>query len=216
MSCFFRLRHKTLLLLTVVLIVIGGNFIGSRRAATSPTSLQPSPLPTPTLDRLAAPGMPASPGPIDFGRQVYYTNCMPCHGDRGQGLTDEWRAVWVKDHQNCWARGCHSGKQTNEGYPLPHYIPPVMGPLPVLARFQTFDALCDYLRQTHPPQRPGVLTNDDYRNVTALLWQANGRSVPATDQSPASAALLIGLGILFLALLMIFVMLKQTKRKRLK
>jgi len=48
-----------------------------------------TPQPTPTIDRLATPVMPPSPQPADYGRQVYYLNCMPCHGDVGQGLTDE-------------------------------------------------------------------------------------------------------------------------------
>jgi hypothetical protein len=216
MSSFFRLRQRALLLIAAVLTVIGGDVIGLHRAAMEPTGLLPSPIPTPTLDRLAAPVMPASPGPIDFGRQVYYTNCMPCHGDRGQGLTDEWRAVWVEDHQNCWAHGCHGGRRDDEGYPLPHYIPPVMGLPPVLTRFTTFNDLYDYLRQTHPPQRPGVLTDDDYRNVTALLWQANGRSIPAAAHSPTSPVPPIGLGLLFSALAIVFVMLKRLKRKQLK
>jgi hypothetical protein len=128
---------------------------------------------------------------------------MPCHGDRGQGLTDEWRAAWVKDHQDCWARGCHSGRPGDEGYPLPHYIPPVMGASPILAHFQTSDELYQYLHQTHPPQRPGALAEAEYRNVTALLWQSSGRPTPTIEQPVASLALPIVIGLLLLALAML-------------
>ena len=59
--------------------------------------------PTPTPDRLAPPPTVASPAQADVGAQVYWLNCQPCHGDRGQGLTDEWfvaefaAAMWGLD-----------------------------------------------------------------------------------------------------------------------
>ena len=148
--------------------------------------------PTPTLDRLATPVMPESPMPIDIGRYVYYQNCMPCHGDKGQGLTDEWRAVWVKDHQDCWARGCHGGRRDDEGFPLSRTVPPVIGT--GLARFQTVDALVDFLHQTQPPQRPGKLTDDDYHAVALFLLQENGRAVEATDRVDTAGPIALGVG----------------------
>ncbi len=143
-----------------------------------------APQPTPTIDRLATPAMPLSPQPADYGRQVYYLNCMPCHGDVGQGLTDEWRNVWEEDHRNCWASGCHGGRAGDEGFPVPRTIPAVIGAPPVLGNFQTSEELFEYLKQTHPPQRPGVLSDTDYHNVTALLWQDSGRTDPEPTLSP--------------------------------
>jgi mono/diheme cytochrome c family protein len=148
--------------------------------------------PTSTLDRLATPVMPASPTSIDIGRMVYYINCMPCHGDKGQGLTDEWRAVWVEDHQDCWARGCHGGRRDDEGFPLSRTVPPVIGT--GLARFQTVDALVDFLHQTQPPQHPGRLTNDDYQAVALFLLHENGRAVEATDRVDATGLIALGVG----------------------
>ncbi len=66
--------------------------------------------PAPTADPLAIPVLPEDPTQVDIGRVSYYYNCMPCHGDHGQGLTEEWRQTWVVDHRNCWDRGCHSGR----------------------------------------------------------------------------------------------------------
>ena len=143
-----------------------------------------APQPTPTTDRLATPVMPPSPQPADYGRQVYYLNCMPCHGDVGQGLTDEWRNVWEEDHRNCWASGCHGGRAGDEGFPVPHTIPAVIGAPPILGNFHTSEELFEYLKQTHPPQRPGVLSDTDYHNVTALLWQDSGRTDPEPTLSP--------------------------------
>ncbi len=139
---------------------------------------------TPGPDRLATPVLPPSPLPADYGRQVYYLNCMPCHGDVGQGLTDEWRDVWEEDHRDCWASGCHGGRVDDEGFPVPRSIPAVIGKLPILGNFSTSEELFDYLKLTHPPQRPGVLSDEDYRNVTVLLWAASNR----IDPTPTATA----------------------------
>ena len=136
-------------------------------------AVRSQPAATPTPDRLATPIIPSSPTPVDIGRGVYYTNCMPCHGDRGQGLTDEWRAVWVEDHQNCWARGCHGAHAGDEGFPIPLSVPPVIGT--GLTAFKTVDELVGYLQHTQPPQRPGDLSDDDYRAVALFLLHENNR-----------------------------------------
>jgi len=117
---------------------------------------------------------------------------MPCHGDKGQGLTDEWRAVWVEDHQDSWARGCHGGRQGDDGFPLPHTVPPVIGA--GLARFQTVDALVDFLHQTQPPQRPGKLTDDDYRTVALFLLHENGRATDVPDRVDVAGPIALGVG----------------------
>lgn len=126
-------------------------------------------------DPLATPVIPENPSQADLGRSVFYYNCMPCHGDRGQGLTDEWRAVWVEDHQDCWGRGCHGGRVQDEGFPLPKYIPAVISSADALQRFVTPEDLYNYLKTTHPPQDPGYLQEDEYRAVTTFLLVENGR-----------------------------------------
>jgi len=132
--------------------------------------------PTPAhYDPLATPVIPENPSQADLGRTVFYYNCMPCHGDRGQGLTDEWRAVWVEDHQNCWGRGCHGGRAQDEGFPLPKYIPVVISSADALQRFVTPEDLYNYLKTTHPPQDPGYLQDDEYSAVTTFLLVENGR-----------------------------------------
>ena len=141
----------------------------------SMTVLAQEPSPTPTVDRLAIPEMPEEPTEIDIGRNLYYHNCMPCHGDIGQGLTDEWREVWVDDHQNCWGRGCHAGRSMEEGFPIPKFVPAVMGPLPILQNFSNESDLYSYLSETHPPQQPGVLESDEYWALAAFLLSESGR-----------------------------------------
>lgn len=148
------------------------------------TAFAQQPAPTPTVDRLAIPVLPENPTKIDIGRNVYYYNCMPCHGDIGQGLTDEWREVWVDDHQNCWAHGCHAGSETDLGFPIPTFVPAVIGTSAAMYHFQTEDDLYTYLSQEHPPQRPGALKADESRAVTAFLVSENARFYPGLESDP--------------------------------
>lgn len=142
--------------------------------------------PTPTADPLAIPELPENPTQIDIGRHSYYYNCMPCHGDQGQGLTDAWRATWVDDHQDCWARGCHAGRTEEGGFPIPTVVPAVVGSGNVLSRFPSAGALHDYLDDTHPPQRPGALTEEEYWALAAYLLAENQRLPPGTELGPAA------------------------------
>jgi len=67
------------------------------RLSLVPAQAQTPTLPPPAMptvqDRLAAPPTVYPPTQADQGAQVYWFVCMVCHGDRGQGLTDEWRMV---------------------------------------------------------------------------------------------------------------------------
>ncbi|HTP07535.1 MAG TPA: c-type cytochrome [Anaerolineae bacterium] len=163
-----------------LLLIAGIGFFDSASPARSDSAATS----TPSIDRLATPIIPENPTPADLGRQVYYVNCMPCHGDVGQGLTDEWRAAWVEDHQNCWAKGCHGGHAYDEGYPLPRTIPAVIGPTANMAQHATLTELLAYLEQTHPPQRPGKLQIEEYEQVAAYLWQANHRDTSGVQSVP--------------------------------
>ncbi|MGD8473994.1 MAG: hypothetical protein PVH95_07305 [Anaerolineae bacterium] len=148
---------------------------------------QTAAAPTPQIaeeDRLAEPVLPESPTQVDIGRNLYYFHCMPCHGDRGQGLTDEWREVWVEDHQNCWGRGCHTGRSQLAAFYIPHTIPAVIGPPQALRIFQTPEDLFAFLRATQPPQRPGALADEEYWALTSFLLHENGRPLPNEGTGP--------------------------------
>lgn len=144
----------------------------------------PQPPEMPGDDRLAVPVLPESPTQVDTGRYLYYFHCMPCHGDRGQGLTDEWRQVWVKDHQNCWGRTCHTGQSEMAAFYIPRFVPPVSGSPQALRSFQAPEDLFVFLQETQPPQRPGALSQEEYWALTAFLLDENGR-LPSEAQGPA-------------------------------
>jgi hypothetical protein len=99
---------------------------------------------------------------------------MPCHGDRGQGLTDEFRRLYVED-ANCWARGCHAGKVGDTGFPVPRTVPAIISTSGDLPPFHSAQALFEYLRSTHPPQNPGFMPDSDYWAITAYVLDQNGR-----------------------------------------
>ncbi|CAG0931820.1 S-disulfanyl-L-cysteine oxidoreductase SoxD [Thermoflexales bacterium] len=147
--------------------------------------------------------MPENPTPRDLGRQVYYLHCMTCHGDVGQGLTEEWRKVWVEDHRNCWGKGCHGGGRDDEGFPIPRTIPAVIGPEAAMLQQTTSTELIAYLQRTHPPQQPGKLEKQEYEQVTAFLWHENQRDTAAV--LPAPMVILFGsLGVAAIALLLLY------------
>ncbi len=153
--------------------------------AASDIDLQTAELtPTPTYDPLKEPELPENPSEIEYGEYLYYYHCMPCHGDLGQGLTDEFRQVWVEDHQNCWARGCHGGKPRDEGFPIPTYIPGVISEDDALPGFISINDLNTYMHQTHPPQYPGGLADDEYHALTAYLWARNNKPVNDPPDTP--------------------------------
>jgi len=144
---------------------------------TTPPATPPSPNPTPTVDRLAAPPTVPSPTQADEGAQLYWLYCQPCHGDQGQGLTDEWRAQYPPEEQNCWQSGCHGthGKDAPEdGFVLPTAVPALIGQNNNLSRFGSMAQLYQYTRSKMPYAAPGSLDNDEYFAIMAFLARAHG------------------------------------------
>lgn len=179
---------------------------------------------TPTYDPLTEPFVPDNPTEYELGRNLYWNFCMPCHGDKGQGLTDEWRAVWEPDHQDCWGYGCHAGKRIQDSFAIPTVVPPVVSSAR-LARFSSLQALYDYLRVTHPPQNPGWLEDEQYRAIALYVFSENDRplaeptlaamviptppgtplpeAVPAEELSQQSnRSIYVGLGIILIVMLL--------------
>ena len=141
---------------------------------------------TPTPDRLAEPPLSENPTQYEEGQYLYWLNCMPCHGDQGQGLTDEFRELWPEDHQNCWGRGCHGGRIEDEGFPVPHEIPAIISSSGDELIFSNPGELFDYLRTTHPPQNPGVLPDNEYWAIADYVLAENNYLLPGQEIGPQS------------------------------
>jgi hypothetical protein len=154
---------------------------------------QDAPSPTPTYDPLAEPFLPENPNEFELGRNWYWHNCMTCHGDVGQGLTDEFRAIWPEDHQNCWAHGCHGGHNDDEGFPIPTIVPALVNE-EKLAQFSSQGAFFEFLKSTHPPQDPGCLEDEQYQAIVKYVFNMNDRPLdvptpePTVISTPASTS----------------------------
>ena len=135
------------------------------------------PATTPTPDRLAAPPTVASPNQADEGAQLYWLHCQPCHGDRGQGLTDEWRAQYPPEEEYCWESGCHGERPYDEDFALPTSVPPLVGEglgATVLQKFETMDTVYRYTSAAMPLFFPSELQEDEYLAIMAHLLRENG------------------------------------------
>lgn len=146
-----------------------------------------APTPTPTVDRLAAPEIPPEPSQADLGAEVYYQVCMACHGDRGQGLTDEWREVWEED-SNCWQSKCHGNDHPPQGFSFPTTCCKGVIGDDTLTRFDNAQELYTYLVETMPWWNPGYLQRDEYWELTAFLMRAHGAMPDDVVLGPANAS----------------------------
>lgn len=169
-----------------LLAAVGGSFF-----STPPASAQM--VPTPTSDRLKPWPTVYPPTQADQGAQLYYQRCMVCHGDRGQGLTAEWRGVFDAEDQNCWQSGCHSQvRMPPGGFVFPKAIPAVAGQ-GILAHFGTAQNLFDFLKNSMPYQAPNSLGDEAYWQITAYLLRLNGYysgSPPLSAETAASVHLI--------------------------
>lgn len=146
--------------------------------------------PAPTQDRLAEPTLPPSPSQADYGAQVYWLSCSPCHGDKAQGLTDEFRQQYPQEDQNCWKSHCH-GKVTYEnGFTIPTVVPPLVGS-EALQKFVTAKNLYGFIHAAMPFQKPNSLTDEEYYQITAFLLRQNALIDANTEVNDSNAASIV-------------------------
>jgi cytochrome c5 len=149
-------------------------------------------LPTPTPKRMPAAvsdwlivDVPANATQEQYGAEVYRLVCQDCHGDKGQGLTPEWRATWAPQDQNCWQSRCHAANHPPEGFILP--IAPAIVGKSALAQFSTAADLHSFIQAQMPWYRPGSLVEKDAWAVTAHVLSMNGID-PGSQLDAHSAA----------------------------
>ena len=139
------------------------------QAQGTATSL-PQPTPTFDLKRLDKPVVTGDNSEqLIKGSVLYWGVCLTCHGDRGQGMTEEWRDAYGED-ENCWQSGCHGPDHPTPGFEIPQdlVIPPVAGP-GKLARFKNAQELHDYVLASMPWWNPGDLTDEEAWQVSSYL-----------------------------------------------
>jgi mono/diheme cytochrome c family protein len=118
------------------------------------------------------------------GYELYQFWCSTCHGDRGQGLTDEWLAVWPEERRNCWQSKCHASNYPPDGFTFPKYVPAIIGQN-ALDRYATSLDLYTYIQAAMPYWAPGSLSEKEYWALTAYLVE----TTYGVEDLPASAPL---------------------------
>lgn len=148
------------------LIIVVGGLLWAAPGVAAQTAA------TPTVDRLAPPPTVVAPTQADEGAQLYWLHCQPCHGDQGQGLTQEWRNQYPPEDRNCWNAGCHGDRPYADGFTLPTTVPPLIGP-GSLARFVSAESLFQFIRVAMPYQAAGSLSEAEYLAILAFLARAH-------------------------------------------
>ena len=147
---------------------------------------QPVMVGTPTEDSWVIVDLPPDATQLEYGAEVYRLVCKACHGDKGQGLTDDWRAQWNPRDQNCWQSKCHALNHPPDGFYMP-IAPAVVGP--PLVMFETALELYNYNSNYMPWHDKGSLTDKENWSVTAYLLKINNVD-PGTDLNAQTAGLI--------------------------
>jgi quinol-cytochrome oxidoreductase complex cytochrome b subunit/mono/diheme cytochrome c family protein len=172
-----RLRSgqaRRLLLIPVVICVLGLLLFVSSQVDASPAP-QTTITPSPTFDvsRLAQPPTVFPPVQADNGAQTYWGMCIHCHGDRGQGLTEEWRTSFEPDERDCWASGCHGPDYPEYSFEIPETGAPALAGAGKLTRFNNAFELHSFVRDNMPLFPTGSLTDEGTWDVTAYILRLN-------------------------------------------
>jgi hypothetical protein len=139
-----------------------------------------------TYNRLDKPQVSNPPTQADQGAVYYWLVCIPCHGDKGQGLTEEWREVFGPEEKNCWQAECHGKRHPDDGFELPRTAPPVIGPT-ALGRFNNAEELQRLLGTSMPWYRPSYMNTEESWQVTAFLLRQQGVMPPRVTLNEGNA-----------------------------
>jgi mono/diheme cytochrome c family protein len=169
-------------------------------------------------DDLPPPILPPEPVQADLGTETYYQVCLACHGNWGQGLTDEWREIGFGEDMNCWQSKCHASNHPPQGFEFPRDIPPLLGK-GAMSGIANAKQLYQVIFETMPWWFPGSLSEEEALNLTAYIMRARKElpegivlteanleafqlHVPAavvTDDNPFGILLISGLSVAMLA-----------------
>lgn len=164
------------MVIAVFLLLLLANLVVPPTAGASPqlqSTAAPAAQPTPTFDvqRLEQPIVaPDNTEQFKKGSEIYWGICMACHGDVGQGLTDEWRDAFGEEDRNCWQSGCHGADHPPQGFRMwEDKLAPGVAGSGKLARFKNAQELHDYILANMPWWDPGQLTDEESWQVTSYI-----------------------------------------------
>jgi quinol-cytochrome oxidoreductase complex cytochrome b subunit len=175
--------RREYILINIAILVLGFMFISSISVGTS-TALQQAtatttfPI-TPTFnpERLVQPPTVYPPAQSDTGAQIFWGMCMSCHGDQGQGLTEDWLNSFPPLEQNCWDSGCHASDAPANSFEIPQTGIPSLAGAGTLGRFSNSFELYRFIIENMPFFRSGSLTSGEAWSLTAFILRINDREV---------------------------------------
>jgi quinol-cytochrome oxidoreductase complex cytochrome b subunit len=171
-------------------IFLTGNVNASQNSSGATQTAIPSPTPTFDVVRLAKPEAADIPTQSDKGALIFWGVCIACHGDRGQGLTDEWRLGAYAADNNCWESECHGKDHPPHGFELPKELmpfPPV-GTTSALGRFENAQQLYDYIVAMMPWWKPRSLNPEEAWQLTAYVLKLKGSLPDGLELSGTNAS----------------------------
>ena len=160
-----------------------------------------------------------------FPDYYYYLICLACHGNWGQGLTDDWREKGFLEDMNCWTSKCHGSNHPPQGFTFPREVPPLLG-VNSLTGYNSARQLEIVIRTTMPWWDPGQLSDEVSMAITAYLMRNRGEipeNLVLTDENisdylinpePTNAPLWITAGLSVILLILISLIIH--KRKKIK
>ena len=158
-------KYLRVLCVSVVFCGLVSLLLPSMSTGADPALPIPTPFYAPT---------PTPPTQAGHGADVYHIYCMSCHGDRGQGLTDEFRTrQYPPEDAHCWNSGCHGDRPYEDGFTLPKTVPALIG-TNALQRFDTAENLYHFIQSAMPFNAPGSLSAEQYLQLTSFLSERNG------------------------------------------
>jgi len=165
--------HRYSALVPVIVLILGGLLFASVSVHASP-SLEITPTPTFDITRLAQPPTVYPPDQADNGAQLYWGMCSACHGDRGQGLTEEWRNSYTSQERNCWQSGCHGSDFPDNSFFIPETGAPALAGLGKLTRFSNAFELQGFILENMPFFPASSITSEEATSLTAYILHMNG------------------------------------------
>lgn len=191
--CFFQ--NPYLLAVLIGVFLLSASVLAPLRAQASPqiqSTSTPAAQPTPTFDvqRLEQPVIAGDNSEqLKKGAELYWGICMACHGDIGQGLTDEWRDAFGAEDRNCWQSGCHGPDHPPEGFLMSKdKLAPAVAGAGKLTRFKNAQELHDYILANMPWWDPGQLTDEKAWQVTSYILSLNKVMPKAFDLTVTNAS----------------------------
>lgn len=171
-----KFLRRYLLFLLILVLSLSVGLLAAPVVQASPqlqSTATPPPQATPTFDvqRLAKPNISVDNSEqLRKGSILHWGICMACHGDLGQGLTEDWRDAYGPEDRNCWQMGCHGTDHPAHVFYMPEnlVIPGVAG-TDKLTRFKNAQELHDFILVNMPWWDPGQLTDEESWQATSYI-----------------------------------------------